>query len=291
MDPTEFEMVSPPPALSPFVRRYLHARKPFEAPITVHPKPTGYTYLSCFLGSSTQDRVVVDGRSQPRTSRWHLAGQIVDHRIEAHFERGHEILFCELAATAHHRLFGIPGEAFVGAAPALGSMRPDCESLARECFAAGPDAAWSEHVGEANVFFSRLAEKALPGDPAVERAVAMFEAANGAIRIATICAEVGLSPRQLNRRFTHIVGVGPKFFGQILQINWVVALLYFNDTATLTEIAHEAGFYDQAHFNRAMRLFFSEGPREFLRSNHLLFKTFLGASRRFGPTSPPRRAE
>ena len=133
---------------------------------------------------------------------------------------------------------------------------------------------------EANVFFSRLAEKALPGDPAVERAVAMFEAANGAIRIATICEEVGLSPRQLNRRFTHIVGVGPKFFGQILQINWVVALLYFNDTATLTEIAHEAGFYDQAHFNRAMRLFFSEGPREFLRSNHLLFKTFLGASRR-----------
>jgi hypothetical protein len=122
--------------------------------------------LSCFLGSSTQDRFVVDGHSQPRVSRWHLAGQIVDHRIEAHFERAHEILFCELAATAHHRLFGIPGEAFVGAAPALGSVRPDCESLARECFAAGPDAAWSERIGEANLFFSRLAEKALSGDPA-----------------------------------------------------------------------------------------------------------------------------
>ena len=32
--------------------------------------------------------------------------------------------------------------------------------------------------------------------------------------------------------------------------------------------------------------FFNEDPREFLTSNHVLLKTFLGASRRFGPTSP-----
>jgi len=35
-----------------------------------------------------------------------------------------------------------------------------------------------------------------------------------------------------------------------------------------------------------MQRFFQEGPGAFLRSNHVQFKTFLGASRRFGPTSP-----
>jgi AraC-like DNA-binding protein len=130
-----------------------------------------------------------------------------------------------------------------------------------------------------------LAERALPPDPEVERAVALFEAANGAVRVATVCAEVGLSSRQLNRRFTHLVGVGPKFFGQILQINWVVSLLYADDMASLTEIAHEAGFFDQAHFNHAMRQFFSEGPREFLQSDHVFFKSFLGGSRKFGPSA------
>jgi AraC-like DNA-binding protein len=87
------------------------------------------------------------------------------------------------------------------------------------------------------------------------------------------------------RRFTHVVGVGPKFFGQILQINWVVSLLYADDTPSLTEIAHEAGFYDQAHFNHAMQQFFSEGPREFLQSDHVFFKAFLGESRKFGPSA------
>jgi hypothetical protein len=35
-----------------------------------------------------------------------------------------------------------------------------------------------------------------------------------------------------------------------------------------------------------MQRFFNAGPRELLRSNHVQLKTFLGASRRFGPTSP-----
>src|SRR6266542_2048742 len=102
-------MVLPPEALRPYVRRYLHAKRPFDGPIEVRPKPTGYTYFSYFFGSSTADRFVIDGRTTLRDSPWHLAGQIVDHQIVVHLERGHEILFCEMAATAHHRLFGVPG--------------------------------------------------------------------------------------------------------------------------------------------------------------------------------------
>jgi uncharacterized membrane protein YhhN len=51
------------------------------------------------------------------------------------------------------------------------------------------------------------------------------------------------------------------------------------------QIAQDAGFYDQAHFNRAMQRFFREGPREFLQSDHPAFRSFLAASRRFGPSS------
>ena len=39
---------------------------------------------------------------------------------------------------------------------------------------------------------------------------------------------------------------------------------------------------------RRARRFFNEGPRAFLTSNHVLLKTFLAVSRRFGPTSPDR---
>jgi hypothetical protein len=35
-----------------------------------------------------------------------------------------------------------------------------------------------------------------------------------------------------------------------------------------------------------MRRFFNEGPGEFLRSKHVLFKEFIGTSRQFGPSAP-----
>jgi AraC-like DNA-binding protein len=80
--------------------------------------------------------------------------------------------------------------------------------------------------------------------------------------------------------------MSPKRFAQIMQINWVVSLLYANDKAKLAQIAQDAGFYDQAHFNRAMQRFFRQGPRRFLESDHPGYRAFLAASRRFGPAPP-----
>jgi AraC-like DNA-binding protein len=285
MEVSDVEMVPAPDRLRPFVRRYMYANRPIEAPLIIRPKPTGYIYFSNRFGNIDTDFVVVDGHKHPLDSRWHFAGQIVDHDIAVHRSQRHEVLYCELSATALHRLFDVPGERISGKPPRLHDIQPKLEPLAQAHFVLGPAGTCDEHIEEANAFFLALAERATPGDSLVEEAVAMFEAENGAVRVTDICDRLGTDQRTLNRRFRYVVGVNPKFFGQILQINWVVGLLYFNDTATLTEVAHEAGFHDQSHFHRAMRRFFNEGPREFLASDHVLFKTFLGASRRFGPSS------
>jgi AraC-like DNA-binding protein len=285
MDASDVEMIPAPEHLRPFVRRYMYANRSLEEPLIIRPKPTGYTYFANRFGSIDTDFVVVDGQKIPLDSRWYIAGQIIDHDITVHRSERHEVLYCELSATALHRLFHVPGERITGKPPRLSDVRAELEPLARKHFALDATRARDEHVEEANTFFLALAEGAGPGDPLVEEAVALFEAENGAVRVADICERLDTDQRTLNRRFRHIVGVNPKFFGQILQINWVVGLLYFNDAATLTEVAHEAGFHDQSHFHRSMRRFFNEGPREFLASDHVLFKTFLGASRRFGPSS------
>jgi AraC-like DNA-binding protein len=302
MDPAEVETVVPPEALTPFVRRYLYANRLLEGPLTVRPKPTGYPYFLNNFGLSSSDIsslphdfvpsrslvAIVDGKEFPALSRWHISGQIMDHDIVVQFSERLQVMFCELAATAFHRLFGVLGARITGMSQPLYAVAPDIEPLARAHLVRGPEASRDEHVAEANAFFLALAERASPADPMVEAAVARFEAANGAVRVADICKQLAVNPRHLNERFRQIVGVPPKFFGQILQINWAVGLLYFGDAATLTAIAHEAGFYDLAHLSHAMQRFFNEGPSAFLRSNHVQLKTFLGASRRFGPGSPTR---
>ncbi|OEO30178.1 hypothetical protein VW23_022615 [Devosia insulae DS-56] len=287
MDAGEIDIVPAPAHLQPFVRRYMYANQRLEKPLLVRPKPTGYTYFANCFGDLPGYRFVVDGQPVAQSSRWHLPGQIIDHDIAVHHPVGHHMLYCELSATGLYRLFGIAGEQTTGRAPALAEINPAIEPVARRHFIRGPAGSRDEHIAEANGFFSALAQHAVPADSAVEAAVGWFESQNGAIRVAEICARLDIDPRQLNRRFGRIVGVKPKFFGQILQINWVVGVLYRNDTTALTAMAVEAGFHDQSHFHRAMKRFFNEGPRDFLGSDHLLFKTFLGASRRFGPTAQP----
>src|SRR5262245_60122602 len=176
MDASDVQIVAAPESLRPFVRRYMYANRQLEAPLIVRPKPTGYIYFSNRFGSVDTDFIVVDSQKFPLDSRWHFAGQIVDHDIAVHRPERHEVLFCELSATALHRLLDVPGEHITGKPPRLSDIRPELEPLAREHFVLGPTSARDDHVEEANAFFLALAERAGPGDPIVEEAVAIFEA-------------------------------------------------------------------------------------------------------------------
>jgi AraC-like DNA-binding protein len=285
MERGDFEIVAPPEHLRPFVRRYLYANRRLQAGVTFHAKPTGYAYLSNFFGQSAGDHHVMNGKRFDRALRWFFFGQITDHEVIFHHAQSLELIVCELTATGHHRLFGISGQRVLGLAAPFEEAAPEQVSLAKECFILGPEAPRDDHVAEANGFIGRLAAHARAPDPTVEQAVAMLEGSNGAARIADVCERLGVGRRKLDRRFSDIVGVSPKLFAQVMQINWVVSLLYSDDKAGLAQLALEAGFYDQAHFNHAMQRFFREGPREFLHSEHPAFRSFLAGSRRFGPTS------
>jgi AraC-like DNA-binding protein len=274
------DILAAPGSLRPFVRRYLYGNHPLDAPVIYRPKPTGYTYLSHAFGSTRGYAIVIDGVRSKRDERRYLFGQVVDHDVAFICAEQVEFVVCELTPTAHHRLFGLHGAAILGRKRPLAELAPQQEAIARSCFRLGPEADASEHIAEANSFFLRLAEQAAPADPIVEGAVAMLEAADGAIRVSEIARRLGVSSRELGRRFLRIVGLSPKFFGQVLQINRAIALLYAGRTGSFAEVASEAGFFDQSHLNRAMRRFFREAPSTFLKSEHYALETFGAGSRR-----------
>src|SRR5262249_24967453 len=153
---------------------------------------------NCFAGPSSYF-AVVDGLTFPQTSRWHLPGQIVHHDMAVHHPDTHQLLYCELSATGLHRLFGSPGVRTIGRLASLSEMGEDFEALARKHFVRGPDATRDQHIEEASAFFSALAQRAGPGDPLVEQAVALYEAADGAVRVGDVCRQLNVGPRQLNR--------------------------------------------------------------------------------------------
>jgi len=75
---------------------------------------------------------------------------------------------------------------------------------------------------------------------------------SGTPHLPTLADEIGLSERQLRRRFTEAVGYGPKALHGILRFQHALHLARSTGDGLAT-IAHEAGYADQAHFTREVR--------------------------------------
>jgi AraC-like DNA-binding protein len=62
--------------------------------------------------------------------------------------------------------------------------------------------------------------------------------------------EVGLSARQLRRRFASAMGYGPKFFERVCRLDRFTRLLAPDEERPLAHLAAEVGYFDQAHLAR-----------------------------------------
>ena len=88
-------------------------------------------------------------------------------------------------------------------------------------------------------------------DPALDRPVARAVAALRAQPdrpVSALAAEVGLSERQLRRRFEAAVGYGPKRLGRVFRFQHLLDLVHASDgRAGWSQLALAAGYTDQSH--------------------------------------------
>lgn len=82
------------------------------------------------------------------------------------------------------------------------------------------------------------------------------------ISIPEMSRKIGLSQRQLERRFNSAFRVSPRRY--IIRLRLIIASDRLRDSETpITEIAHECGFYDHSSFIRQFRKTFETTPLEF----------------------------
>jgi AraC-like DNA-binding protein len=81
-------------------------------------------------------------------------------------------------------------------------------------------------------------------DPAV---VAAARALDGGLPVAELSRRLGLSARQLARRFAAATGLTPKRFGRVRRLQHVLRGVAGNGRVEWAEVAVEHGFCDQSH--------------------------------------------
>ncbi|NOX39691.1 MAG: AraC family transcriptional regulator [Alphaproteobacteria bacterium] len=275
MQPGLYKIVPAHGDLSPYVRRFMYANAPEPVDVTIAPAPTGFNYFGQIVSGSVT--VVVDGQKIQLASPFHFSGQIQNQKISVHYSGRVVHLLAEFTPTGLYRLLHLRGEKIHGRLVDVASVKPElAEKMEQQLGSLDTDA-------DPVQVFSGFLRDLIPDDAGetefVDAAAALIEKSAGRIQVGDICSELDVSERRLNRQFRDIVGIAPKYYARVVQMNTVIGMLMSNDKAALTELAHECGYYDQSHFVKTIQQFFQQRPGEFLDGEHHFLQTFIAQSR------------
>jgi AraC-like DNA-binding protein len=126
--------------------------------------------------------------------------------------------------------------------------------------------------------FSQLDEiltETLSGSPPevslVDRVVQYVDARHGDVVIEAVARRFGKSRRQIERTFLQVVGVPLKFFCTLSRLRHAAHLITQAEKRSLTAIASDAGYSDQAHMTRDFRRLAGATPAQ-LRNDDAFFQ-------------------
>jgi methylphosphotriester-DNA--protein-cysteine methyltransferase len=105
-------------------------------------------------------------------------------------------------------------------------------------------------------------------DHLIDEAVRRIAAARGALDLVRLARDLGISLRQLERRFLRIVGLSPKLFCRMRRFQFVFQAIE-RDNARWADAAIRCGYYDQAHLIHDFREFSGEAPAALLSGDDL----------------------
>ena len=92
----------------------------------------------------------------------------------------------------------------------------------------------------------------------------------GKIRVDEMAKEFGVSRQALHKNFKNNLLITPKELAAIWQLNHFFTLADQNDDS-MTGLAIDAGYYDQAHFINSFKMKFGMSPKQFIKSNARMF--------------------
>lgn len=116
-----------------------------------------------------------------------------------------------------------------------------------------------ESFHERNVFLCRfLHENKIKENKTVEvvtGSIEMIHKSQGTIKINEIAKAMGYGERHINHLFQDYVGISPKMYCKLVQLQCSAREILISKPKSLLDIAVEFGYCDQTHMNRAYQKF------------------------------------
>jgi AraC-like DNA-binding protein len=98
-------------------------------------------------------------------------------------------------------------------------------------------------------------------DQLISLAIQKIHAAKGIIKIKELTDTLYISRDAFEKRFRKVAGTSPKQFAAIVRMKSITSQRPQN--LLLSDIAYDAGYFDQPHFNKDFKLFTGQTPTDF----------------------------
>jgi AraC-like DNA-binding protein len=118
-------------------------------------------------------------------------------------------------------------------------------------------------IARVETFLREVAPAPDPESAEVNAIVELAEANRDLVRVTQLAARTGLAVRTLERLFRRHVGVSPKWVLQRFRVQEAAARVAAGDAIEWSTLAHDLGFFDQAHFIREFKLQVGRTPNQY----------------------------
>jgi AraC-like DNA-binding protein len=189
--------------------------------------------------AKTSPETAVVGPQTYRRAHVHLSGQI--HVFNILFQ-----------PTGLNRLVGINMTSLVNQDPAASDVLGKAAAVLGDAVCAAPD--FQLRVAAVERWVGMMLDKGGP-DGTIGLASRQMIALRGRARIEDLVAKSGLSTSQFQRRFATQVGMTPKLFARTIRFDRTPVARRNAPSRPWTDIIHELGYFDQAHFIRECHAF------------------------------------
>lgn len=111
--------------------------------------------------------------------------------------------------------------------------------------------------------------------PAVDAALDAIRRTHGVLSLGALARDLGISAKHLAHQFRAAVGVTPKALARTYRLEHALRSIDPSRPVNWAQIAHEANYYDQAHFNHEFTVFTGLSPTEYVRLRREIYGAAL----------------
>ncbi len=149
--------------------------------------------------------------------------------------------------------------------------KKDGEILEKQIFDAKSN---EERIEILEKFLKRKSNPVQKNEAVAQFCIEQITNSEGTVSITEIVNKSDVSQRQLERMFLSCVGLSLKVYSRIIRFNKALQLIDNKNFSNFTNVAHDRGFYDQAHFIKDFKELTGLNPKQYFSENLEMVKFF-----------------